>query len=101
MIVRAEMIANAAVLGATSVLSMLAQIDPTKLGDVGPYAQLGSVGALIWLLLRTLPAAFTLISEDRKADREDRKADREAFRVEMAEMRKSFACQADRLTRND
>ena len=42
----------------------------------GARAQLGSTGALIYVLIRTLPAAFKQISDDREADRKEHEADR-------------------------
>lgn len=85
----------AAVLGIGTLAGVIAQALPETpvATGVGELGQVSAVGALIWILIRTLPAAFSQISEDRKSDREERRADRDAYRTELAEIRNAFVCQ--------
>lgn len=90
-----EKLIPSAVLAGGTLVGIVAQAMPdapvvTGIGDIG---QLGAVGALIWILVRTLPAAFAQISEDRRLDRDERRADREAWFERIERLEDKFSCQ--------
>lgn len=91
-----EKLVPLAVLAAGTVVGTVAQAMPelpasTGAGEIG---QLSAVAALIWILVRTLPAAFSQISEDRRLDREERQADRKLWLERVERMEKEFSCHA-------
>lgn len=91
-----EKLVPLAILAAGTAVGTIAQALPElpAATGVGELGQLSAVGALIWILVRTLPAAFSQISEDRKLDREERQADRKLWLERVERMEREFMCHA-------